>query len=82
MNYRYFTTKRFPRALELVRKDLDSRIKQRIKAVLLNANKDPASKSVLKRYDNTAKFDELDKDAWLGLEEAHRITKIVHSQLQ
>jgi phosphonate transport system substrate-binding protein len=80
----FYTTKRFPRAVELVRKDLDSRIKQRIKTVLLNAHKDkdPASKSVLERYDNTTKFDELDKDAWLGIEEAHRITKIVHSQLQ
>src|SRR5712692_7685615 len=78
----FYTTKRFPRAVELVRKDLDSRIKQRIKAVLLNADKDPAGKSVLERYDNTAKFDELDKDAWAGIEEAHRITKIVRSQLQ
>jgi len=78
----FYTTKRFPRAVELVRRDLDSRIKQRIKAVLLKADKDPASRSVLERYDSTAKFDELDKDAWLGLEEAHRITKIVHSQLQ
>ncbi len=78
----FYTTKRFPRAIELVRKDLASQIKQRIKAVLLKADKDSAARSVLRDYENTAKFDELDKEALAGLEEARRITKIVRSELK
>jgi phosphonate transport system substrate-binding protein len=77
----FYTSKRFPRAIELVRKDLAPRIKQRIKAVLLNIDKDPAAKSVLQGYEHTTKFDELDQEALSGLEEARRIAKTVLSEL-
>ncbi len=76
----FYTSKRFPRAIELVRKDLAPQIKQRMKEILINAYKDPAAKPALLNFENTAKFDELDKDAWQGLDEARRLTKIIRSE--
>ena len=44
---------------EIVRADLDPRIKARLKEILLTAADDPAAKDVLKSYEKTSKFDEL-----------------------
>jgi phosphonate transport system substrate-binding protein len=71
----------FPRAIELVSKDLDPRIKARLKAVLLNAHNDHKASAALKVYQRTKKFEEIDADCRASLEEASRILKIVGSEL-
>ncbi len=48
-----------PRAFELVRTDLDPRIKERLKAVLLKAHLDKNAQQALRRYQSTRQFDEL-----------------------
>ena len=53
-----YQTKPFPRSVELVRKDLDSKINTRLKEILLNAHDNPDAKEALKKYANTTKFDE------------------------
>lgn len=72
-----YKTNRFPRALEVVRKDLDPNIKQRLKELLLKAHEDPDAKSALRSYQKTKKFDEINDEAMLGVEEARRLGKIV-----
>ena len=69
----FYQTKPFPRAVELLRKDLDPKIKRRIMEVLLGAHEDPEAKDALKAYDKCTRFDELEGKAKEGLEEARRI---------
>jgi len=76
-----YKSRRFPRALELVRDDLDPRIKQRLKEVLLNSHNDPKAQKALSAYQKTKKFEELDDNSWAALEESRRILKIVRSEL-
>ncbi len=78
----FYKTKRFPRAVEVVRKDLDPSIKQRLKEILLNAENDPKAKKALRAYHKTKKFDELDGNTWAMLDEVRRIMKIVQSELE
>lgn len=77
-----YQSKPFPRAIEMVRKDLDPRIKQRLKEILLNAHNDPQAKSVLRAYQKTKKFDEIDDSVREGIEAAGRILKIVQAELE
>ena len=72
----------FPRAIELVRKDLDPRIKQRLKAVLLNAHADPQARKALRAYQKTKKFDEIDESVQDGIQAAGKILKIVQAELE
>lgn len=74
-------TQPFPRAVELVRKRLDPRIKARLKAVLLNAHNDPEAKTVLKSYQKTTKFDTFTGEAQQGLQEAQRILQSLEPDL-
>lgn len=55
-------SKPLPRAMELVRGDLELSIKRRLKEVLLAADKDPKAQSALIAYQKTTKFDELSGD--------------------
>ena len=64
-----------PRAVELARSDLDTRIKQRIKQLLLAAENDPEAKAVLAAYHATKRFEEPDQDLWDGLERARRLAR-------
>lgn len=75
-------SRRFPRAVEMTRKGLDPRIKQRLKEVLLGAHDDPGAEKALRAYQQTEKFDELDDEGWAGLEEARRLLKIVGKELE
>ena len=52
-------SKPYPRALELIRKNITPEIKQRLKEVLLNARNDPRAKDALRAYDKTTDFDEV-----------------------
>jgi len=75
-------TKPIPRAVELFRKDLDSKIKQRLKRILLNAHNDPEAKDALKAYDKTAKFDEIKGQAQSGMDMAGEILNFVQKKLK
>ena len=77
-----YKTKNYPRALEIVRKDLDSIVRQRLKKILLAAQNDPAAKEVLQSYQKTKKFDELDEKTWAGLKEAKELLQIVRDKLE
>ncbi|WP_300675164.1 phosphate/phosphite/phosphonate ABC transporter substrate-binding protein [Desulfoluna sp.] len=71
----------FPRAIELVNKDLDPKIRARLKEVLLNIHNDPKASAALKAYQRTKKFEEIDEDCRAFLEEASCLLKTVGSEL-
>ncbi len=77
----FYRTDPFPRAIELVNKNMDPRIKARLKQLLLNADKDPRARSALRAYQKTTKFDELDENTLARLEEARQILKVVQSKV-
>lgn len=52
-------SKLFPRGVEFVRKDMDPKVKAKLKEVLLKAGDDPAAADALKAYGKTKKFDEI-----------------------
>jgi len=49
----------FPRHLVSVRKDLDPKVKNRLKEILLSMHQDEAGRSIMQKIDNTTKFDPL-----------------------
>ncbi len=67
-----------PRNLVAFRKDIDPKLLKEIKDVLLNMDKDPEGQGVLKRSQNTTKFDELPPGS---LEQLKQIDKYVFSNL-
>ncbi|MDJ0780824.1 MAG: phosphate/phosphite/phosphonate ABC transporter substrate-binding protein [Desulfosarcinaceae bacterium] len=74
-------SKPYPRAVEIVREDLNPAIKRRLKLILLEADKDPKAVPVLKSYQKTKKFDELDDRGWAALAEARQIIDHVKAGL-
>jgi len=50
----------YPRAIELVRKDLRAEVKKRMIAVLLKAHQDPEAGAALRAYQKTTQFEEID----------------------
>lgn len=67
-----------PRAMELVRADLDPRVRERLKAVLLEASVDPQAGPALRRFFGTTRFTEVtpaDAAALDVLAEAARRTR-------
>jgi phosphonate transport system substrate-binding protein len=77
----FYQHKPLPRTVEVFRKDLDPRIKAKIKEILVHADQDPAAQSALKSYSNTKKFDEFKGEAQEGLEEARRMMKFVGHEI-
>lgn len=63
-----YTSHPIPRALELVRGDLDPGIKAAMKDVLLAAHLDPDASAAMLAYQGTRKFDELDQNSIEGLQ--------------
>jgi phosphonate transport system substrate-binding protein len=67
-----------PRAMELVRADLDARVRERLKAVLIEASRDPQAAPALRRFFGTTRFAEVtpaDAAALDVLAEAARRTR-------
>lgn len=71
----------YPRAIELVRKDLRPEVKQRLISVLLKAHQDPAAKSALKAYQKTTQFDAIDETVKAGIERARGVMVSVEDGL-
>lgn len=72
------TTMTVPRNLVAIRKDLDPRLLKELNEVLLNMDKDPEGQGVLKRSQNTTKFDEIPP---VSLDQLKQIEKYVFSSL-
>lgn len=62
----------YPRAVEVVRGDLDARIAARLREVLLEASRDPAGREALLAFFGTTRFLPLDADADRALSEIGR----------
>jgi phosphonate transport system substrate-binding protein len=73
-----YQSEKLPRMVELVRKDLDPNVKQRIKEILLKAADDPTAKEALVAYGpKTAKFDEFKGTAKTELDTGTQLFKYV-----
>ena len=61
-------TAAFPRALEMVRSDLDPAVRERLREVLVQAAADPQAAPTLKRYFRTTRFLPIDEPTAASLE--------------
>ena len=77
----FYQSDSHPRALELVRKDLEPEIKARLKSILLTAHQDPHAKAALHAYQETKRFDELDEYVRQALVKMRHTLKLVQSRL-
>ncbi|MFQ6034936.1 MAG: phosphate/phosphite/phosphonate ABC transporter substrate-binding protein [Sedimentisphaerales bacterium] len=77
-----YRSKPLPRMVELIRKDLNPKIKERIKQILLKAHNDPEAKEALKTYSKTEKFDEFEGETKEGLQQARRILEYIREELR
>jgi phosphonate transport system substrate-binding protein len=68
-----------PRQIVAVRKDLDPKMVNTLKEILLNMDKDPEGQEILKRQQNTTKFDEIPAGS---LDHLKDIEKFVFSYLR
>lgn len=76
----FHESKPFPRGLEIVRKGLDPRVKQRLKEVLLHAHEDPDAAATLKTYVNTLKFDDITETVHNGLAYVRQLMKVYQGE--
>lgn len=58
----------YPRAIEMVRGDLDPKVEARLREVLIEASRDPDAREALLRFFKTTRFLPLDKDAQHALD--------------
>ncbi len=72
----------FPRSIEVVRKNLDPNLKEKLKKVLLEAHEDPEGQEALRSYDKTAKFDEFTGKAKEGLDRVKAMMQIIRKELE
>ncbi|MFT3761774.1 MAG: phosphate/phosphite/phosphonate ABC transporter substrate-binding protein [Pseudoxanthomonas sp.] len=72
----------FPRALEVVRGDLDPKVRARLREVLLQAAADPAAGPALRRFFGTTRFLPLDADAERALARLGADARRVREQLE
>jgi phosphonate transport system substrate-binding protein len=72
------TSQRVPRLLISVRKDLDPKIVATLREILLNMDKDPEGKEVLKKQQRTTKIDEIPPGS---LERIKAVERFVFSKL-
>ena len=77
----FYKTRPYPRAIELVRNNLDPKIRERLKQILLHIHEDPKAKQVLYSYQKTTRFDEISADVLIELERAKTILDKVQGSL-
>ncbi len=65
-------TPEFPRAVEMVRGDLDPRVRERLREVLLGAADDPDAREALLRFFMTTRFAPIDADTERALQHLRR----------
>lgn len=74
-------TQRVPRAVELVRKDLDPRVKARLIQLLVHAHEDPEAADALYAHKKTRRFDPIDARLRADLDALRPVGEIVRQQL-
>lgn len=79
--YIFHSTDEFPRAVDMVRKDLRPEVKERLKSVLLSANDDPDAALALQTYQRTARFDIINEQTIEGIERTRKILKTLKGNL-
>lgn len=77
----FYKSDSHPRALELVRKDLEPAMKVRLKSILLHAHQDPSAQAALHAYHETKRFDELDEGVREALVKMRHTLRLVQSRL-
>ncbi len=75
-------TQDFPRALEMVRGDLDPKIEARLREVLLEAAQDPAASEALSVFFRTTRFLPVDPASQQALDDLRRGVTRVREQLE
>lgn len=75
-------TAEFPRALELVRADLDPAVKDRLRELLLQAADDPDARDAMLGFFQTTRFLPLDPDALVALEQLGAGVKRVRAEVE
>ena len=75
-------TPAYPRALEMVRGDLDPRVKQRLREVLLAAADDPDAREALLRFFKTTRFLPIDDDDRHALDQLRKGVARVVAELE
>ena len=71
-----------PRAIEVVRKDLDPAIKNRLKDILLGAHEDPKAKRPLWAYQQTERFEPFKAGDQKTIDEMAILLKLVQSEIK
>ena len=71
----FYQSQPFPRMVEVVRHNLDPKLKNRLKEILLIAHEDLAAKEALSAYHKTTRFDEFKGQALSELHEARVLFK-------
>ncbi|MEN1729207.1 MAG: phosphate/phosphite/phosphonate ABC transporter substrate-binding protein [Pseudomonadota bacterium] len=71
-----------PRAMELVRKDLDPSIRIRLRQILLNAEQDPSATAALDAYFRTIRFTPADALMLEQIEPLRRMSRRVREELE
>lgn len=70
-----------PRALELVRKDLDPDISNRLQLALLNAHLDPAAREAMLAYRRATRFVAIETESYDSMERLNRLRVLLGSKL-
>lgn len=72
----------FPRAVEVVRGDMDARVRERLREVLLGAADDPQAREPMLHFFNTTRFVEIDEATRASLESLGRGVRRVRTTLE
>jgi phosphonate transport system substrate-binding protein len=75
-------TQDFPRALEMVRGDLDPKVEARLREVLLEAAHDPAARDALNVFFRTTRFLPVDPASLQALDDLRRGVTRVREQVE
>ncbi|MCY7313505.1 MAG: phosphate/phosphite/phosphonate ABC transporter substrate-binding protein, partial [Pseudoxanthomonas sp.] len=78
----FHETPDYPRALEMVRGDLDPRVQARLREVLLAAADDPAAREAMNLFFRTTRFQPVDAESRRGLERLRDDVTRVREELE
>ena len=71
-----------PRAIEVVREDLNPKIRKRLTEILLNAHMDTKAKKALWAYQRTEKFEKLDDQDLKTIDEITGLLQLVQAEIK
>lgn len=77
----FYRSKQVPRTLELVRPNMDPKLKQDIKDVLFSAHLSEEGQQAMRKYKKTKKFDPIDAHIMSGIEWVEKLKPLVDKTL-